>query len=232
MNTPTMLTPDQKIAVDQLIADSRGIKDWSKSKENAEIFLKRFEELKIDGDPLVLDHMSSCYRYLPLSIYMLLSMNDTAVSEAYFSTYSDRINKEFVYATGDTNNYLQTFYEALKSFNSYPTTDNMIGAIFHLKDLSFFKNVTRGGGTAKTVQWLQFLANQIDFYMTDGEEKELFRKEIKSELSKAKDSLMGHKKADVLSTIDELFSKLSEIDDPMFSEDIKKKFLSEMETKR
>lgn len=224
MNAPAMLTPDQKSAIDQLIADSRGIKDWSKSRENAEVFLERFEALKIDGDPLVLDHMSSCYRYLPLSIYMLLSMNVTAISEAYYSTYSDRINKEFVYATGDTYSYLQTFYEALKSFNSYPTTDNMISVIFHLKDLSFFENVSRGGGKAKTVQWLQYLADQIDFYMAEGEERERFRKEIESELSKAKDSLLEHKKADVLSTIDEFFSKLSEIDDPMFCDKVKIKF--------
>ncbi|MDD4969802.1 MAG: hypothetical protein PHT07_10285 [Paludibacter sp.] len=229
METPVILTPDQKSAVDQLIADSSGIKDWSKSKENAETFLKRFEEMKIDGDPLVEDHVCSCFRYLPLSIYMLLGMNDTAVSDAYYSTYSDRINKEFVYATGDTYNYLQTFYEALTSFNSYPVTDNMIGAIFHLKDLSFFKSVVKEfkGGKAKAVQWLQFLDNQIDHYMKDGEQKDLFHKEIKAELSKVKDLLLEHKKAEVLSTMDSLFSKLSEIGDPVFREEVKQKFLKE-----
>lgn len=219
--------------VDNLIAETRGRKDWSKWRENAEAFIKRFEELKIDGDPLVEDHSLCQFRYLPLSIYMLVSMNDTAVSNAYYVTYSNRIHKEFVNAVGDTCNYLHTFYEAISWGNSYAITDNMLGAIFHLKDLSFFKRVAaehRGGsGKSKAVQWLQFLDDQIGHYMKEGEEKELFHKEIKAELQKAKDSLYKHKKADVLLTMDSLFSKLSEIDDPMFREEVKKKFLTKME---
>lgn len=65
--------------------------------------------------------------------------------------------------------------------------------------------------------------------MKDGEEKELFHKEIKAELLQAKGSLFEHKKADVLLTMDSLFSKLYEIDDPVFREEVKKKFLTEME---
>lgn len=158
-----IFNPEKKTLIDNLIADTLGKKDWSKLRENAEAFIRRFEELKIDGDPLVEDHTLCRFRYLPLSIYLLVSINDTAVSDAYYAAYGDRIHKEFINAVGDTCNYLQTFYEAISWASSYPTTDNMIGAIFHLKDLSFFKSVAAEykGGKAKAVQWLQFLDRSL-----------------------------------------------------------------------
>ena len=39
-----LITPEQKTLIDNLIADTRGKKDWSKWRENAEAFVKRFEE--------------------------------------------------------------------------------------------------------------------------------------------------------------------------------------------
>lgn len=228
---PAIITPDHKTAIDNLISEFSSQRDWTKWRENAKVFVERFAELGIDGDPLVLDHTHSQYRYLPLSIYMLLSIGSTSISDAFFEAYPDRINKEFVYATGDKYNYLQTFYGAITTWSGYPTTDNMIGAIFHLRDLSFFKDVTRehGGGKRKAVQWLQYLLNQIDFYMAEGDDREQFRNKIVSELTKAEASLYEHKKADVLLTMDSLFSKLSEIDDPVFMEEVKEKFLVKME---
>lgn len=70
--SPIMLTPDHKTAIDSLIAEFSSKKDWAKSRENSELFLKRFQELNIDGDPLVEDYTHSQYRYLPLSIYLLV----------------------------------------------------------------------------------------------------------------------------------------------------------------
>lgn len=228
---PIIISPEQKATVDNLITEFSSQRDWTKWKENAKVFVERFAELSIDGDPLVLDHTHSQYRYLPLSIYMLLSIGSTSISDAFYEAYPDRIHKEFVYATGDKYNYLQTFYGAITTWSGYPTTDNMIGAIFHLRDLSFFKDVTREykGGKEKAVKWLQYLHNQIDFYMEEGNDRERFRKKIASELSKAEASLYEHKKADVLLTMDSLFSKLSEIDDPVFMEEVKEKFLIKME---
>lgn len=224
--SPIMLTPDHKTAIDSLIDKSSSKKDWSKGRENAELFLKRFAELNIDGDPLVEDYTHSHYRYLPLSIYTLLSIGDTFISDAFYEAYSDRIHKEFVYATGDKYNYLQTFYGAITTWSGYPTTDNMIGAIFHLRDLSFFKDVAREhkGGKEKAVQWLWYLHNQIDFYMEEGDDREQFRKEIETELAKAEASLLSSKKENVLNTLNLLFNMLSEIDDPSFEDEVKQKF--------
>jgi hypothetical protein len=222
MNTPAMLTPDQKIAVDSLITEMNLETDWQKRPP---LFLKLFAEINIAGDPLVENYTLS-YRYLPLSIYILLGINDTLVSDAFYEAFGERIAREFIYPTGELYNYIWVFYRTLSFHPSSPSTDNMVGAIFILRDLSFLDDVqvNHGRRKAKVVDWLRYLHGLIDNYMEDGEEKELFRKEIESELSKAKDSLMGHKKAEVLSTIDKLFSKLSEIDDPMFYEEVKKKF--------
>lgn len=223
---PIVISPEQKAIVDNLITGFSSQRDWTKWKENAKVFVERFAELNIDGDPLVLDHTHSQYRYLPLSIYMLLSIGSTSISDAFYEAYPDRIHKEFVYATGDKYNYLQTFYGAITTWSGYPTTDNMIGAIFHLRDLSFFKDVTREhkGGKEKAVQWLRFLHNQIDFYMEEGDDREQFRKEIASELSKAEASLLSAKKERIMGVLDELFSKLSEIDDVSFMDEVKRKF--------
>lgn len=224
--SPIILTPDHKTAIDNLIVEFSSQRDWTKWRENAKVFVDLFAELGIDGDPLVSDHTHSQYRYLPLSIYMLLSIGSTSISDAFYEAYPDRINKEFVYATGDKYNYLQTFYGAITTWSGYPTTDNMIGAIFHLRDLSFFKDVSREhkGGKQKAVQWLRYLHNQIDFYMEEGDDREQFRTEIETELAKAEASLLFAKKEIVLNTLNLLFDMLSEIDDPLFVDDVKKKF--------
>ncbi|MFA6144051.1 MAG: hypothetical protein WCW84_06735 [Sulfurimonas sp.] len=218
-----ILKVDEKAAIDNLITVVNLETDWQKGPS---LFLKLFDEINIIGDPLVEDYVYSHYRYLPLSIYMLSRMNDTAVSNAYFRTYKEYIAKEFVYPTSELYSYIQIFYKVISSHSSYPSTDNMLGAIFILRDLSFLKDVTRehGRGNTKAVNWLQFLHDQIDNYMEDGDNKEQFRKEIEDELAKAKAALLSEKKDIALGTLNNLFIKLSDINDPLFLDEIKQKF--------
>lgn len=218
-----IVTPEQKAIIDNLITEVNLETDWQKGPS---LFLKLFANINIDGDPLVEDHGYSHYRYRPLSIYMLSRMNDTAVSNAYFRTYRDRIAKEFIYPTNELYNYVRVFYGVLSSHSSYPSTDNMMGAIFILRDLSFLEDVVKehGRGNAKAVSWLEFLFNQIDNYMEEGEDRERFRKEIEDELVKAKAALLSEKKNIALGTLNTLFVKLAEINDPMFDDEVKRKF--------
>lgn len=223
----TIITTAQKTIIDTLIAEVNSETDWQKGPS---LFLKLFANINIDGDPLVEDHVYSHYRYLPLSIYMLSRMNDTAVSDAYFRTYKERIDKEFIYPTNELYSYIQIFYKVILSHSSYPNTDNMTGAIFILRDLSFLQDVARerGRGNAKAVSWLKYLHNQIDNYMEEGDSKEQFCKEIEAELVKVNAALLSEKKEKTFETLNSIFAQIDEINNDDFLEEIHIAFVSKI----
>lgn len=211
-----VLNWESKGKVDVIIQSVKGEKDWSLRPA---LFAKLFSESGINPDALVLEDR----RYIPVSIYMMLGINDTIVSDFFFKEYGDHIQKTFaVPEHGDTKySYLGTFYH-INEAEYNRSTDLMTGAVFLLKDISFNKNARRND--ERTVQWLQYLLSQIDRYMEEGADKDAFRLEIETELGKTKAAFVELKKRAIAGQLDRQMDEIAMIDDIDYLVEIKKTF--------
>lgn len=220
-----ILKVDEKAKIDNLIDAVRSEKNWTR---RVELFLTLYAECGIEPNRLVMDDRS----VVPLSMYVVLMIGDTVVSDAFFKHYASYIEKSFDVPGHDyPYSYLGVFYGYNNAYYGL-STDNMIGAIFALCDLSFLKELKKEGisWSNKAATWLAYLSNQIDNYMEDGEEKELFREKIYAELTKANEDLLLRKKQAVMEHVDFFFAKLKDIDDHMFYREVNNIFGNKMST--
>lgn len=161
------------------------------------------------------------YRYVPISIYLLTEINDVGVSDAFFKRYGKEIEKEFLHPSGEVHSYTKFFFTLLTgNYPTYPTTDNMTGAVFALRDLTFLDSFYRGN--KKKAGFLEYLYNQIDNYMEASDEKEDFRAKILKEKKRTEGLVAEEKGEEVLDLLNELFVKIEQIGSPSFTKKVLK----------
>lgn len=208
MVVPGVLNLSMKSNVDEVIEATKAEKNWS---VRPALFLELLSDSDIPLDALILEDR----KYVPVSIYMLLRINDTTVADLFYKTYGAYIQKTFTVPDhkGVKYSYLTTFYR-INEADYNVTTDVMTGAVFLLKDISFSKATNRN--EQQTAHWLQYLLSQIDSYMADDDEKEAFRAEIETELKKVNAVLLESRKMSVSTQLDRLMSDIDDIDDVEF----------------